>query len=396
MDNRSASQSEQPVDGQVTTNTTARPPLLMVQTLVFALTFLVALIGVPWYQYAVGFDSTAWIAFVVYAGLTGMSITAGYHRLWSHNAYKAHPILRFLFAIFGAATVQNSIKAWVSGHRTHHRHVDSVDKDPYSARRGLWFSHMGWMLRNYKSGEEDFSNIKDLERDPIVVWQHDHYVAITLVMNFGPPLILGFITGDYLAHFLLIGVLRLVFSHHTTFFINSLAHFWGKRPYTDENSARDNGVLALVTYGEGYHNYHHKFQLDYRNGIRWFHYDPTKWLIFCSQWLGLTSDLKRVPNVVIREAQLQRQFLHAKQKLERLQDLGAANKDKWQDMFEREYNEFMQTLQRWQVLRKDLTDKLVDQLQHSGVNSQIKEIEKSLASQYRRLVSLNQMLPVPA
>jgi len=121
-------------------------PLLPVQAIVFAATFLVALIGVPWYQVTVGFETNAWVAFWLYAGLTGMSITAGYHRLWSHNAYKAHPVLRFALAVFGAATVQNSIKAWVSGHRTHHRHVDDNNKDPYSAGRGLWFSHIGWII----------------------------------------------------------------------------------------------------------------------------------------------------------------------------------------------------------------------------------------------------------
>ncbi len=257
----------------------AKPPLLWVQTTVFAATFLVAAIGVPWYAMAVGFEWSAIIAFILFCGATGISITAGYHRLWAHNAYKAHWSLRLFFALFGAATVQNSILSWTTGHRRHHRHVDDNDRDPYSARRGLWFSHMGWMLRDYPSGREDLSNVQDLMRDPIVVWQDKHYVAITWTMNLAPTLLVGYLTGDWLANLLLMGVARLVITHHTTFFINSLAHFWGRRPYTDENTARDNAVLAFFTYGEGFHNYHHKFQTDYRNGVRWYHYDPTKWLI---------------------------------------------------------------------------------------------------------------------
>ena len=143
-----------------------KPPLLWVQTIVFATTFLVAAIGVPWYAIAVGFEWSAIVGFVLFWLATGISITAGYHRLWAHNAYKAHWSLRLFFALFGAATVQNSILSWCTGHRRHHRHVDDNDRDPYSARRGFWFSHMGWMLRNWPSGREDFSNVKDLMRDP--------------------------------------------------------------------------------------------------------------------------------------------------------------------------------------------------------------------------------------
>ncbi len=369
-----------------------KPPLLMVQTLLFSITFGIAVIGVPWYQMTVGFEPLAWIAFVVYAAVTGISITAGYHRLWSHNAYKASALVRFGYAIFGAATVQNSILAWVSGHRTHHRHVDDNERDPYSAGRGLWFSHLGWMLRNYPSGKEDFSNVKDLERDKIVMWQHNHYVPITLVMNFGPPLLLGWLTGDYLAHFLLIGFARLVFTHHTTFFINSLAHYWGKRPYTDDNSARDNGILAFFTYGEGYHNYHHRFQLDYRNGIRWWHFDPTKWLIWSLSKLGLASSLKRVPGITIREAQVEQQIRRAQAKLDQASEQDQVHVAKWRDVVEREYHEFLENLQQWQELRKALAAKAE---QFSGsLERQVRELELAMQEQYRRLVSLNQALPV--
>ncbi len=109
---------------------------------------------------------------------------------------------------------------------------------------------MGWMLRWYVPGEPDLSNAKDLQRDPVVAWQHKHYVALTTFMNVGLPLILGFWLGDITGTLLLVGALRLVVNHHVTFFINSLAHYWGSQPYTDSNSARDNGFLAFLTYGE--------------------------------------------------------------------------------------------------------------------------------------------------
>ena len=106
-------------------------------------------------------------------------------------------------------------------------------------------------------------------------------------------------------------------NHHFTFFINSLAHMWGSQPYTDENTARDNGALALITYGEGYHNFHHIFQNDYRNGVRWWQYDPSKWLIATLSGLGLASDLKRVPDMWIQRAQLAMQFKRMERALER-------------------------------------------------------------------------------
>ncbi len=283
----------------------SKPAWLWVQISIFLATFLIAIIGVPWYAIAVGFEWSAWLAFAAYYLATGLAITAGYHRLWSHNSYKAQPILRVILALLGAGAIQNSIFIWASGHREHHRHTDNNEQDPYSAKRGLWFSHIGWMLRNHPSGQVDTSNIPDIQRDPIARWQHDNYLMLVLLMNFGPPLLMGLLTGDYLANFLLVGVLRLVVTHHCTFLINSLAHYWGSQPYSDHCSARDNPWLALLTYGEGYHNFHHRFQADYRNGIRWWQFDPTKWFIFTCSKTGLASELRRVPAKTIAAARLE-------------------------------------------------------------------------------------------
>ncbi|MEH6548750.1 MAG: fatty acid desaturase [Pseudomonadales bacterium] len=375
-----------------------KPPLLWIQSSIFSITLLIALIAVPWYGLTYGYHWTAWLAFILLAGANGMSITAGYHRLWSHNAYKAKLPLRLFFALFGAAALQNSILIWASGHRRHHRHVDDENLDPYCAGRGLWFSHIGWMLRDYPSGIVDLSNVKDLQRDPVVVWQDKHYALVALSMNFLPPLLLGLMFGDYLAQFLLAGVLRLVFSHHTTFFINSLAHFWGKQPYTNDNTAKDNGLIAALTYGEGYHNFHHRFQTDYRNGVRWWHYDPTKWLIGSCQWLGLTSDLKRTPNVKIREALIQRQFESARSRLPSI-----SNADQVRIYLEKEYQQFSSSLQEWRSLREQWYEQKRAQLESAredlqktwtkhAMRSRIKELEYALKLQQKRLRLLNLQL----
>jgi stearoyl-CoA desaturase (delta-9 desaturase) len=366
---------------------------LWVQITVFAATFLIAAIGVPWYALSVGFESSAIIAFVLFCMATGISITAGYHRLWAHSAYKAHWSLRLTLALLGAATVQNSILSWVTGHRRHHRYVDDNDLDPYSAGRGLWFSHIGWMLRSWPSGRENFDNVQDLMRDPIVMWQEKHYLAITLTMNLVPPLLVGLITGDWLANLLLMGVARLVITHHTTFFINSLAHFWGRRPFSEEYSARDNGALAFFTYGEGFHNFHHRFQTDYRNGVRWFDYDPTKWLIRACSWIGLTSDLKQVEQFQIHEAQVAVQLKRTEAQLENTEDA-----EKWQAVLEQEYEHYMNCLEQWKTLRLESIDRGRERIAATGrdiklsANEHVKALERALKEQISRLNSLQMQM----
>jgi stearoyl-CoA desaturase (delta-9 desaturase) len=239
------------------------------------------------------------LAFVFYI-ITGMSITAGYHRLFSHRTYKAGPVLKFIYLIFGAAAFQNSALKWSADHRIHHNHVDH-DKDPYNINTGFFFAHIGWIF--YKEDPEKSKHFpKDLLLDKLVMWQHNHYMAIAIFMGLALPTIIGYFLGSALGGLALAGLFRIVFVHHCTFFINSLCHIVGKRTYTDTNSARDSFILAFFTYGEGYHNFHHYFPVDYRNGIKWYHFDPTKWLIKITEFIGLAKDLKKVPEKMINEA----------------------------------------------------------------------------------------------
>ena len=364
-----------------------KAPINWVAAWMFIITTGVAVTVVPWYGITYGYETSAWIAYVVITWLTGMSITGGYHRLWSHNAYDAHPILRVWYALWGAAALENTILDWSSGHRVHHRHCDDVDKDPYSAKRGLWFSHMGWMLREYPSGRVDFSNVKNIMKDPIVMWQYKYYAPIMLVMNIGVPVALGLIFGDVWGMLLLAGFLRIVTAHHVTFFINSIAHKWGSQPYTDENTAHDNAFFAFLTHGEGYHNYHHIFQTDYRNGIRWFHWDPTKWFIKACSWVGLASNLKTVPDFKIRRAMVKMQFKRAQEKLAK-----AENTEKWTELLEHEYEKFHQVMHDWAEIQGQKLDEtrkhLKEKWAHNTIRQQYHELEEQLHEQSVRLKAL--------
>jgi stearoyl-CoA desaturase (delta-9 desaturase) len=240
------------------------------------------------------------ILLIVFYFITGISITAGYHRLFSHHTYQTNKLVKLIFLFFGAGAFQNSALKWSSDHRIHHRHVDH-EQDPYNINRGFFYAHIGWIF--YKDDVESAKNYpRDLLNDKLVMWQHRHYNLIAVSSGLLLPALLGHFLGSALGGLALSGLLRLVFVHHCTFFINSLCHVVGSRPYTEDNTARDSFILAFFTYGEGYHNYHHSFPSDFRNGIRWYQYDPTKWLIISLKLIGFAKNLKQVPEKIIQQA----------------------------------------------------------------------------------------------
>jgi stearoyl-CoA desaturase (delta-9 desaturase) len=372
-----------------------RPPLIPLNIAVFLVTTLIAVVGVPVWIAFNGVDMTEILVGVFLFFFTGMSITAGYHRLWSHKTYDAHPIVKTVLAVGGAMSLQNSILHWSSDHRVHHRHVDVNDKDPYSAKRGFWFSHIGWMLREYQSERySNYSNCRDLQKDKVVMWQHNYYLPIVLISNFGITGLLGWLNGDILGMILIAGVARLVLVHHVTFFINSLAHIWGSRPYTDTNSARDNGVIALFTFGEGYHNYHHIFEADYRNGIRWWQYDPTKWLIKSLSWCGLTTNLRTTPEERIEKAKLEMQLKYAKNRLVHL-----PNADEVAAKIQHEYDLLVHKMTAYYTAKKrTMADKGYDikaSYEKLEVDFKVKELKQSFALQKEKWQSLYALYTMP-
>ncbi len=365
------------------------PALLM-----FVITGAVAVTIVPWYGIRYGYHADAWIWFAVLLSVNELSITCGYHRLFAHDTYEARPALKLFYLLFGGMALQNSALLWSAGHRVHHRYIDDPERDPYCARRGFWFSHIGWMLRNYPSGEPDLSTVRDLQRDPLVMWQHRHYLPLALIMNFGFPLLIGWASGDIVGVLLLGGVLRLVVSHHLTFCINSLAHIVGIQPYTDENTARDNGVVALLTFGEGYHNFHHMFAHDYRNGVRWWQWDPSKWCIYAMHWIELTSNLKSVPWFKIQRAKLDNQFRRAERQL--AHQTGGARIEQLRRRITEEYEAFRQAVATWTQLREQWLQEarraVSGRWERSLLQSRIKELENGLRLQSRRMRVLSAQL----
>ncbi len=227
-----------------------------------------------------------------------LSITVGYHRLFSHRTYKAKPFFEWVCLLGSGLAIEASAIRWSNDHRIHHSHVDT-DKDPYCINKGFWYAHIWWMF-DYRK-DIDKRLVSDLLKNPRVSFQDRHYGLITLGVNlayFG----IGCLFVSPLASFVGGCLLRLFVIHHCTWFINSLAHVWGSRTYAKEQTAADNAFMALLTFGEGYHNYHHAIASDYRNGVRWYHFDPSKWIIWTSSKLGWTSNLKWVSDVKVRQS----------------------------------------------------------------------------------------------
>ena len=284
-----------------------------VNTLFLILSPIVGLILLAVHIKFEGFNPELLIGAVFFYFLSGLSITGGYHRLIAHKAYKSHPIVKVLFLIFGAGAFQNSALKWCSDHRRHHTHCDN-ELDPYNINKGFLWAHIGWIMR-----KEPIDYIPrfggDMKTDKLILWQHKYYLVLAIFSGFALPLAYGLYMGSPVGGLALAGFLRIVFVHHCTFFINSLCHIIGFQTYTDTNTAKDSPLMAVLSYGEGYHNFHHYFQTDYRNGVRFYHFDPTKWLIKALSYTGLTFDLIKTPDESILKAKVNMQEIRAKEKI---------------------------------------------------------------------------------
>jgi stearoyl-CoA desaturase (delta-9 desaturase) len=268
-----------------------------INTIFLLIICLLAIIGGPIFLWKYDLHPVLIGMFVFYLIATGMSITLGYHRLFSHLSFKATWPVRFFTLVFGACAFENSALNWCSDHRRHHKHTDH-DEDPYDISQGFLWAHIGWILFK-RLPEPPLDNVADLRKDKLVMWQHKWDKLIALGLGLGFPTLVGYLLQGpvgALGGFLIVGTLRVFVVQQCTFFINSLCHTIGSQPYSTKCSARDSFVMSLVTYGEGYHNYHHEFQHDYRNGVKPWNFDPTKWAIWALSKLGLVSNLRRVPH----------------------------------------------------------------------------------------------------
>jgi stearoyl-CoA desaturase (delta-9 desaturase) len=249
-------------------------------------------IGIPLYGYYFGFSLFDWVLSLVMYIVTGMGITVGYHRLVSHQSFECPNWVKACILVAGGWAMQNSALTWGGDHIRHHAKTDE-EEDPYNATKGFWHSHCGWLFYDtpYRTQKYEIR----LRRDPVVMWQDRYYWPI-VVTGLLLPFVLGLWHGGWqggISAFLLGGLFRMFMVLNSTFTINSLCHMVGTQPHSKKDSSRDSWLVSFVSFGEGYHNFHHAYARDFRNGPKWYNFDPSKWIIYTFSVIGLATNLRR-------------------------------------------------------------------------------------------------------
>jgi stearoyl-CoA desaturase (delta-9 desaturase) len=238
-----------------------------------------------------GFVTFSWQALIVALVLWwitgGLGVTLGLHRLLAHRAFVAARPLKCFLAVCGTLAVQGGPIAWVAGHRVHHAHSDK-DEDPHNSRKGFWWSHIGWIF--YRDPEfTSFDRYKHLARDvaadPFIVFLDRNFVGIQAALG-----VVLFLMGGW--SFVIWGIfVRLVFGWHCTWLVNSATHMFGYQSYESLDESRNCWWIALITFGEGWHNNHHAFPRSARHGLRWWEFDSSFWVLKMFEAFGWAWDL---------------------------------------------------------------------------------------------------------
>jgi stearoyl-CoA desaturase (delta-9 desaturase) len=244
----------------------------------------------------------AGIALGLYA-FSGLGVTAGFHRLFAHRAFEAPTPVRAVLAVAGSMSIEMGVISWVATHRRHHAYSDQPG-DPHSPHldaaqgwrgvvRGLWYGHMGWLFGPERTSKERWA--PDLLKDP-VVRRIDAQFPMWVAVSFLLPAVLGFIVtgtvGGMLSAFVWGGLARIFLLHHVTFSINSICHFFGRRPFDTREQSTNVWPLALLSFGESWHNNHHAYPNSAFLGHRIWQLDPGTWLIRTLAALGLATRIK--------------------------------------------------------------------------------------------------------
>jgi stearoyl-CoA desaturase (delta-9 desaturase) len=246
------------------------------------------------------------IVFAIFYIATGLGVTVGFHRLFTHRAFKAKRWVRGTLAILGSAAIEGPIISWVADHRKHHAFAD-VEGDPHSphvdhgggwkgAFKGLWHAHWGWLFIHTQRGSKE-RYAPDLLKDPLIRWI-DRMFVLWVVLGLLAAFCFGWLIGGTfeaaLTGLLWGGLVRMLVVHHVTYSINSLCHFFGRKDFDTGDESRNLLWLSPFTFGESWHNNHHAFPTSYRHGLRVWQLDISAAVIWLLERLGLAWDVVRV------------------------------------------------------------------------------------------------------
>lgn len=241
-----------------------------------------------------GITWTAVVLFFVLYAVRMFGVTAGYHRYFSHRTYKMNRVVQFLMAFLAQSSAQKGVLWWASHHRHHHTHSDDPDDVHSPKQHGLWYAHVGWIF-DPDWADTDDKRVKDLSRYPELVWLDKYHMLPPVMLGVASWLIAGW-PGLVVGFFWSTVVLW-----HATFTINSLAHVIGGKRYETEDESRNHWLLALITFGEGWHNNHHHYQASAAQGFYWWEYDISYYVLKAMSWVGLVEDLRTPPEHVVAD-----------------------------------------------------------------------------------------------
>ena len=256
----------------------------IVMLVVVVLPFLATLFAI-WllWQRAVNWtDIALLIAFNVLAGL---GVTVGYHRMLTHRSFQPNPVVKFIFLVFGSMAVEGSALQWAAIHIKHHAHSDR-EGDPHSPLEGFWHAHMGWMFKTTDADPNVYC--RNLVRDPICVFVSRTFI-LWVLLSLAIPFAIGGWTG-----LLWGGLVRIFFTHHITWSVNSVCHTFGKREFETRDQSRNEWIVGLLGLGEGWHNNHHAFPRSAFHGLHWWQFDLSGYVIWTLERVGLVRDVYRV------------------------------------------------------------------------------------------------------
>lgn len=364
----------------------------------FLVTYQVLLLAaLPFYFYYNVPKMGMLITMFVLLYITGLSITAGYHRYYAHRSYRTGSVVEAILLFFGSMATQGSALRWSFDHRIHHAHVDT-DEDPYSIKKGFWYAHFLWLVE--KPREIEAKTVSDLLKNKLVMFQHNYYKTTMIASNAMVVVFFGWLFQDYLGAIMLVLGLRMFLLHHFTWFINSLAHTWGDKPFCLELSAVDNYFLSMLTFGEGYHNYHHTYANDYRNGIRWYHFDPTKWLIWTLSKFGLAHGLKRMDSATIQKRIV---IEHKNLLLEQIKQLCYVRKEELESAIQEISDRIVSKIAEFNKLKEEYLATKMEKPSRDIIKElryELKMLKKSLRNDWRLWLKLSKRImslkPLPA
>ncbi len=228
------------------------------------------------------------VTLILYWITGGLGITLGFHRLVSHRSFKTPKWLEYFLVLCGTLACQGGAIAWIGLHRIHHKYSDTAP-DPHDSNKGFWWSHMGWMLHEIPADEEIARFTQDIADDPFYKFCQNYFVPIQIVLG-----LILYAMGGW--PFVIWGIfVRLVLVFHSTWFVNSATHKFGYVSHESHDNSKNCWWVALLTFGEGWHNNHHAYQYSARHGLKWWEVDLTWMTIRLLQILGLATNIKLPP-----------------------------------------------------------------------------------------------------